>query len=603
MKFQDLSQDLLRQISDYLHWLDVENLWFCNCRVLNSRLAKGGVAQLEIECSTSLTRFSWPKFIASLSGLSRFSFNDYGISEQPPITSDILSSLPSTLRFLTLEVNGAFLAFNELLTRHPDSLGTLENLEIHCNDLQELAALKERRWPKFLRSLIFRGACDSHYHLDPSTLPPTLTLLDVVFYAVHEHPLGPFPTALEALHLKLQKFYDILPLLPSSVTSLKLIALNNRYTTCPEMARWPTEGFPTPLPPSLTSLTLPVERYTSIMLRQLPHSITEMDQSKKPVDPEDVPLLPPQLRSAGWVLPPHITADIAKLLPKSVTSANSTVSLDALPFLEHWRQYLWQTMSQSTLLQLLEKNRMQRIPGDLAQLFEMRVPVFPIQALPTKLTHLLVTRLSMASFSLNALPRTLQVLHVETGHISESVEEWKMLPNLRLLQMGQCPELTPESSTFLPASLKSFKVKQVDGDVTPLKWFDGLPKNLTYLSVPIEFPSPFSGNINLPKHLKEWVVTVSNPKGDVLRKVLQKSVPANILFFTLGLASTDPSQTYAKQKEPFQLLIEEDAIQFLQTHQRICRLGIRHVCYDSSHFSIEEVSSYLPPSCYEAAFR
>lgn len=598
MKLEQLPTDLLGHISLYLHWLDIENLWFCGTRALNHRLATGGAVQLEIEFSSNLQCFSWPSFVSSLAGLSLFRLSDLAHGTMTLVTSTLLSSLPKNVREMKISVRGALLALNELLSSEPDAFSALDTLHIFFMAEMEDVETPELRWPRNLRSLTFLGACDPISALDISFLPPNLTYLEATFGYVKQEPRVPFPATLETINLELYQLCDLFPLLPSGLTTFMLYdgnSMGKASATHPLIDDWTKYGFSTSLPPSLTTLRLPIDRYTSAILTKLPTSITRIDHWRSGIDPEDVQLLPPLLRSSSWLLPHPITPDIATSLPKSITATDLQVDLEVVPHVEHWKYYAQSFRYTGELLDSMEQMGLKRIPGDVESWLEGRLEEVPIEIFPTKLTNLTVKSFALAHDALQCLPRTLKNLCVTSGYVAKSIEDWKLLPNLHSIIMGKCPAVSTSSSLLLPKTLKKLQIKSMDDDKVPLEWFSGLPQNLTYLGLPMEFPDSASFSIKLPTHLNYIQWDIRNPKGDVLTKMMNISYPRNLHTLIASCHHTrDITHT---------LLTVDDMIPFFKRYRRINVCNLKFGCCDPGKLTLEAIRKWLPITCVSALFQ
>lgn len=593
MKLECLPEELLAQISAYLHWLDVGNLWLCGNGALNRRLANGGAAQLEVEICSDVTRFFWPSFVESLSRLKQFHMSDYGEAETAPQMGEKLMSLPATLRELKLLVPGALLALNLYLIDNPDAFPAISSLTIESNELEDYSTITELRWPRSLNFLHFYSA-GKPFALNPTSLPPHLTYLDACFHSICEGQISSFPASLEALIISLGEFHDLLPLLPPTLKHFELAAIPGAHI--PEkwqsdVDKWFGGSSPLSFPPSLTVLLLPIDTYSAALLAQLPHSITEIIHHGTSIDPQDVPLLPPQLRVSGTLLPSTITPTIAKLLPKSITESMSRVEVEALPLVEHWCSFRLSVSSSGELVKKLKAMNLPRIPGSLSRLSMFLIKELPIQVLPEKLERLSVISLaSDASFSISHLPRTLQSLNI-ADYLSSRLEDWKLLPNLTSLYLVKCHALTIESSCYLPRTLQSLQIERMDSVDYPLEWFDGLPKTLTRLGVPIRLPdSPLK--INLPPFICRLELSVmGHCNGDAPNRFLKVSFPKSLTSLTLNFREvTDPT---------FQHLKIGDISNFFRANRRIAGCTLLACC---ETICMDDLRQSLPPTCHTATF-
>lgn len=557
-------------------------------------MSNGGVSHLDIEFRSSLGAFRWPYFVFSLARLSRFSLHDFAQSNSPIVSSGQLSMLPKTIVELSLSGNGFFLALSDLLQRDPAAFPTLHILDLKVPRRYDDFKGEELLWPKTLVSLTVQAP--QAYVLRLASLPPNLSQLFGTFHSVSGQS---FPQSLVTLHLSLDVYdVDILPLLPSSLQTLALDVGNifssprRGQITALVMKMMSEDGLSSPLPPTLTTFSLPLNHYSKAILLQLPSTITHIHHWGQPIDEDDISLLPRQLQSCTSLLPSPITKSMAKHLPKSITKISSSVSAEAIPHLPmSVRSFHDIAGSSNDLLRReLKELNLDRIPCNLLTITVSITEGFPFEALPKTLTSLTMTGKPMTSSQLQLLPKTIKKLQINRGHLSGSLEDWKLLPpNLESLHIDTSPPLTPESSSFLPRTLTYFRICTLHQDYIPQDWFAGLPECLLTLDLPIRnLPGAMFWNINLPPSLTKLRVFLSTVNGDSMRKLLH-SIPSSITSLVLLVPVN------AAEKSGFSFT-EED-IAALPT-KRLRNLDLPCCAGLDDHAA----SQRLPASCITATF-
>lgn len=588
-RLESLSDDLLEHISRHLLWLDIVCLWFCGSTQLCRRLAHGGVAQLALEISA---HSNWPSFVPLLTKLSTFQFtaqHSWLESGSVPLQ---LASLPKNLRNLSIDVPGALVALSNLLAVSPSAFPMLETLDIAGYAGDSRFALVELRWPQFLLSLTFTVFNGPGIPLDTSALPPHLTYLNARFSEMQEHASHPFPTTLETLILRLDCFADIVPLLPAGLTSFMLSEGNDDCIADPEqnpeLAHW-TDGFPTPLPPSLTVLKVPIYHYSKTILAQIPQTVTHICHWERPVDLEDVKLLPPQLRFATHLLPELIDISLAKMLPRTLEEVESEVTLGAMLHLPNLRKPRSVANWESGVATEMEIMHLKTVSEACQTMRIETLRDFPVTKFPKNLKVLITNEFTLSSSDIQLLPTTLKILYVCFGCLSQSLEDWKLLPNLETLVLNCCPQLSPESSWNLPRTLRTLRISNVAGK-TPLDWFAGLPEQLTSLDLRLELASASFSEINLPQCLNSLSLSIQHPKGDMIRNLMKVSFPRTLTsFLLLCLRSNGSFQT------PFNRLTAHDVKTFAKRHWRIRELQLLQCC--DENVTTKAISEHLGPLC------
>ena len=536
----DLPEDTLRDLSLYLHWLDVANLWFTGSSQLLRKFASGGVWELDLQFSTNIRSFRWPSIFSSLSRISRIRIQDMYASDTPVISSSNLTHASRSLRELRLTCTGAFHAVHDLLRDDPLAFPMLHTLSIHMNR-RDTQVVDDHLlvWPTSLVSLTFQSAKLPRPNLRLSSLPSHLTDLHGEFNAILDANESRFPNSLLALRLNLFCFFDILPLLPLGLQKLLFylggVPSIREKSELAAYKRWRSEGLGN-LPPTLHTLQLPIKQYDRNVLLQLPKTLTEIQHFEAPLPVEDFALLPPLLKRGSGLLPILVTKSVAPHIPQSIEHVEGAVDVDAIPYLPRNVRTLGSTSGpNSSLVNELNMLHLLKIPSALESLIIYRPEGFPFAALPTTLTNLRISGGSLDSSQIPLLPNTLKILEISDGVLSDSIGDWKLLPKcLEQLSINTVPVLPIESSTFLPRSLTMLKI--FNCRYIPSEWFKGLPRELADLQVPLTNPpDPNHWTLQLPRNLTRLQLFWTSPRAETARKLLS-SLPHSLTSFRiLGL--------------------------------------------------------------------
>lgn len=494
--------ELLSDITAYLHYLDVANLWFIGNSRLNAKLAQGGVENLKVFCCANFRAFRLPSLFFQLARLTRFALKDVRTQSYPLMTSAQLTNAPSTLKKLVLQCLGSFSAFHGLLIAHPNALPVLEALKIKIYDGEVTDRNVVMRWPRSLLKLELIAYYVRSLNLDLSLLPPRLESLNGEYCAIVNAEQCAFPATLTALRIFLSRLAcDPVPLLPRGLTALRLDIRPSEddddeaeTRTEDELKAWAKAQIAL-LPRGLLHLSWPLGHYEKADLEALPPTLVSLQQEDFSTDGiciEDFSLLPRTLESTSSYFhlqqPGMVTKQMASRLPpnfQSMVVHNGDV-------LAHWRpasRGSARIISDSAgLKKELKALRLDTLSSgiDALQLPSMRH--FPLDSFPPLLTSLSINDGSLAEKHIVCLPNTLKVLKLAYGELQNvSAGIWKLLPRrLSVLHVGSvtCP-LIPGDSLDLPRELVELSILRDSSKSIPLEWFDGLPKSLQSLCVPL----------------------------------------------------------------------------------------------------------------------
>lgn len=595
-----IHSDALAEISSYLHFLDIANLWMCGNRLLTHKLANGGVKQVQLVFNTRHTvDFSWPRFISALRGLQSIevaNMTRYRACESVTISSEVLSPVSNGLRRLHLQSSDALVSLDDLLTQDASSLSRLEHLSIaHMGSGSADLMFTRATWPLIsLVSLVFSVDDPNTLtaSLDPSTLPPHLTsfIADVLSVNVNAH--RGFPSTLHTLHLNALTFAEFNHLLPPTLAKLHITVRAHDATLLYEHELHALE-FQTPLPSTLTSLRLPTLRYSALLLSQLPPTITEILHYGHATALDDIQLLPPMLRNSTCLLPCVIDADIARKLPKTITSTRRSVLPSAIPFIQHWTcygihyglDYTNVTTDMSSFNMGIRSSRLDRIVFTFPSSVMTEVRNVMLAALPAKLRKLNVSETLNESQTSN-LPRSLRSLIVTSF---ARARDCSLLPNLQKLVITTCTSYESDLPLRLPRSLKKLVIHFAGNNRIPpftADWFSSLPPNITRLDL--------SGGISLSNasFADFWIVPSTlkmlylRPKRcadlGMLRRLIQEvKLPTSLTDFQLLLDETDKHQTSSA-------LTDTDIKHFLRRYSQLQRcyfINCANFDYDHDHYS------------------
>lgn len=553
-KLCDLSIDLLEPISAHLHHLDVANLFFVGCKILNAKLMKGGVTQLAVRWWSKSVRFTLPFIFAQMTRLTRLTLANSCEGTTILATPEILSLLPSTLKFLHLDWAGAFSSLQSLLARNPGTFPALESLSIHVGHNNTVSEDVVPLWPQSLLSLTLDVCLARRFVLHVSSLPKTLTLLDGNFLDLksgQDEAFAAFPESLTSLRLKLRAMsVDLVPMLPAGLKSIDVWFVGGfegtwSDTESEERSAWARAALAA-LPRGLTKLNWPMQVLPKESIQSLPPKLEILEAGSVLV--EDWPLLPPSLTYCSafiWSSNPAGKVTLQQI-PKALTQVAVTAS--AVPHVK------------SNAKSGISVSIVGPIDGLKAEMAALQVDRMPscitnvirhdfllkdaLEILPTNLTCLSLGKDFVTAEQYCALPRTLKKLSLKEGALLQVLKLSENAPKLEELNL-----LNMTAPTWIPTTVKHLRIGRC-AEFT-LTWLQALPRGLCTLSIPLRssvIPST-SATILLPVTLKKIDFRMDQAGDDeeqattCMRNVFV-ALPKNLEAFRLSLRTyTSPRVT------------------------------------------------------------
>lgn len=553
MKLADLPVEILSALTVQLHGFDVASLWFSGSSLLRYKLANGGIPKLQWYVASTREPFKWPSLFSSLAHLPCFQLHSAYNSRTVLVTSSQLQTLPKTLKEISLLFFGAIHVLNDLLSQNPDCFPVLRKLVITIrNHDTPLAPNQTVHWPQSLHLIKLYTGTEREFLLDLSTLPPNLTKLVGKFREISAPTTTTqFPKSLTNLDLTLSRFFDVVPLLPPGLESLSL-SMDYRFFEDEESENrkqfeaWKRQGIKN-LPPGLTYIILPIDDYPPHILRQLPPTITKIAYHKSNVltTAEEFALLPPSLTDCTYLLPRLMNKEIIQRIPKNIYSFESSVTLDAIP-------YLNPKTSQLTLAYERKDPSTFAVdcvfPRELKSITLPNPNRIPLSALPSSLTHISILEGVMTTSQIQSLPKWLTILRMGDSDASETIEDWKSLPeNLLELTFVSRACLPAESSLDLPRRMDTLVIN--DCQSIYQDWFEGLPQTLEILTIFLDyFAEPFTGTIAWPKSLLYLELNVRNQELDTqtMSNILN-SLPKTMIAINIYWSPLHPQFNISKE--------------------------------------------------------
>lgn len=560
----DLPTDLLDLITRQLHYLDIANLRFTGCRMLNAKLLKGGVSQLTVQFSSKLVPFAWPNLFTRLTHLTHFTFDVSFSSLNQSIIEALLAPLSRTLRNLRIGCVDAFPALQHLLRQQPDSFQTLEELQLDCASTTHIPEDAAPLWPRFLASLISHHSFGIAPLLHLCSLPNSLTSLAGDFYDIRNTQLGTFPEALTSIRLSLQNLTcDPVPLLPAGLKSLNIstrLETNFGWTEGAgekaAMCAW-VGRLMAKLPRGLTFLHWPIlGLYSRGSLESLPSALETWTGSY--IKPHDWSLLPSSMTHFSMCddIQRPLKKEVVQQIPRGMERLAVTAS--ALPHVKSNSKNgvsVTVVTSIAGLKDEMTSLNMERLDSSITTLsYHCFLTPYLLEILPTHLVCLSVLN-GLESDDMSLLPRTLKRLELMKSTLEE--EQWKHLPpNLEHLTLALLPnQLSSSSSYWLPRTLRSFEANPSYAQkVLPVEWFEGLPPNLCSLILAVSWNS-FSSAPCLPPSLTYLYLFFSNSKSEIAEELhhVLTSLPPLLTSLHIISDNTLSYQTSSLEKLPKRL--------------------------------------------------
>lgn len=544
MNLCELSFETLQYVTLKLRLAEVFLLWSTGSRALQFKLANGGVSGVDATVIEPNTLLKWPSLFTCLRKLDKFRFCSGQSAQNPQLNVSHVAALSVNLQSLTLHVPGALAALNELWTRDSQALSALITLSV--TDSVGLGSLRVGiPWPRKLQQLcLFSDQPVAFYTLDLATLPTSLTFLAGNFNQVLLDGVNQFPSALNSLRLTLSHWTNFLPLLPSGLESFCLHHAGwENMADFPEYHFWETDGVSS-LPRDLRSLELPLPSYSAHMLQNLPQNLTSILHHHRPIEPEDMPFLPPLLKHTACLMPYIIRKSFAHYIPASLETAEMFVQDDAVPHLKCTNlEVLSINGSVATLTAELQSLNLSKIPP-IAKFISFSGGLHDvIPLLPTGLRRLTLSQIPLSTSQILALPPTLEILIYNTYSLAQRLEDWKLLPNsLHTVISGHSQPLTADASQYIPRNLTKLSIYNAEG--ISEKWFEGLPTRLQELCISLENADPYAFNyelITLPPSLTSLSFTSMPQLRDAAHsRVLLQKIPKSVRYLYLSVSGRAP---------------------------------------------------------------
>lgn len=408
-------------------------LWQCGDRILNTKLANGGLKSTSLHWS-SASWMPWPcEFFAISTQLSSIAWNvDSRTSLCPSLDINLL---PKTLQRLQLDCEDVFCVLRQQNANLDDLLPSLQVLKLKGKRLSE-ENLKQ------LPSQLIELSVDSEEsNMSTGTLfgdlPRTIEHLHFNFNVEDLEEFGnDLPSGLKSLHIRmLIAEYNWFAKLPKSLKSLS-------FRTFEEFVPdWPS------LPPQLEELSFAPDANVEGDVDELP----SMDFGRGPGVPSSIlPLLPKGLKSLRLSIVPPLTDQDIDLLPKSLTRFRNNkmhrISQDGIQRLPRsltdFDQFVKLTPDvlsfyppETTRVNLISTSplTLNMVPLPKLSTFSMIYINDDIcECLPPQLTSLKADKGILTEKGASKLPKSLLTLHINLGVFSanEVISYLRYIPKI-----------------------------------------------------------------------------------------------------------------------------------------------------------------------------